>query len=172
VHPSGKFVYASNRGYNSIVMFTVNLADGSLTQMQQQPTGTTPRHFAIDPTGVFCIVANQGSDNILLYSINPQTGQLTPTGQSLAVSKPVCILPFILQPPQPVIATRCTATNTVALSIGNGLDLLTYELYHSSSCASGAAWDLLATGSRGQTNFVLSTTVAQEFFRVRVLSNY
>jgi len=172
VHPSGRFVYGSNRGYNSIVVFTVNPADGMLTQVQQQATGTTPRNFAIDPTGAFCIVANQGSNNILLYSIDPETGLLTSAGQSLAVSMPVCILPYIVQPPQPVLVLSPTITNTLLLSIGNGLDLLTYQLYQSPSSASGTTWNWLTTGSRGQTNFVLSCTAAQDFFRVGVLTNF
>src|SRR5439155_10530599 len=70
VHPSGKFVYASNRGKNSIAVFTVNPADGALTPVQQQATGATPRNFAIDPSGAFCIVAGQTSGDIRLYSIN------------------------------------------------------------------------------------------------------
>jgi 6-phosphogluconolactonase len=172
VHPSGEYIYGSNRGYNSIVVFTVNPADGNLTQVQQQATGTTPRHFAIDPTGAFCVVASQNSDSIVLYAINFQTGQLTSTGQGLSVSKPVCILPFILQPPQPVLTTSPTTTNTVLLSIGNGLDLLTYQLYQRPALSSGATWDLLTTGNCGQTNFVLSKTLAQNFFRVGVLTNY
>ena len=131
VHPSGKFVYGSNRGYNSIVVFTVNPTDGTLTQVQQQATGTTPRNFAIDPTGAFCIVANQDSNNVLLYSIHPQTGLLTATGQSLAVSKPVCILPLIIDPPvitqQPSnqnVAAGATASFTVTAS---GASPLNYQ---------------------------------------------
>ena len=66
VHPSGKFLYGSNRGKNTIAVFTVNAADGTLTPVQQQPTGATPRNFAIDPTGQYCIVAGQGSNDIRL----------------------------------------------------------------------------------------------------------
>jgi len=57
VHPSGKFVYGSNRGKNSIAVFTVNPADGTLAPVQQQSTGATPRNFAIDPTAPFALVA-------------------------------------------------------------------------------------------------------------------
>src|SRR5882724_202212 len=77
MHPSGKFLYGSNRGHNSIVVYTVNTNNGTLTQVQQQSTGSTPRNFAIDPTGVFCIVADQDSNDIRLYSINLLTGLLT-----------------------------------------------------------------------------------------------
>ena len=171
VHPSGKFVYGSNRGHNSIVVFTANPADGKLTLAQHQATGTTPRSFAIDPTGAFCIVANQDSNNILLYSINPQTGLLTPNGQSLAVSKPVCVLPYLIQPPQPVLVPQ-SAANAVQVNVSNSLDLLTYQIYQSPALSNAMNWSLLTTGSRGQTNFSLNNTLAQSFFRAGVLTNY
>ena len=172
VHPSGKFVYGSNRGKNSIAVLTVNPADGTLTPVQQQATGTTPRNFAIDPTGAFCIVAGQASGDIRLYSINPQTGQLTDTLKKLSVSSPVCIVPFILQPPQPVITARPITMNTFELSISNSLDFLTYQLYQAPTLSSGPAWNLLTTGTRGQTNFILTNSLPQQFFRVGVLTNY
>ena len=172
VHPSGKFVYGSNRGKNSIAVFTVNPADGTLTPVQQQSTGATPRNFAIDPTGAFCIVGGQTSGDVRLYSINPQSGQLTDTGKALSVASPVCILPFILQPPQPVITARPTTTNTFELSISNSLDLLTYQLYETPTLSSGGAWNLLTTGTRGQTNFLLSNSLPRQFLRVGVLTNY
>jgi 6-phosphogluconolactonase len=172
VHPSGKFLYGSNRGKNSIAVFTVSPANGILTPVQQQSTGATPRHFAIDPTGAFCIVAGQTSGDIRLYSINPLSGQLTDTGKALAVASPVCILPFILQPPQPVIAARTTGTNTLELSISNSLEILTYQLYETPSLSSASAWNLLTTGTRGQTNFVLTNSLPQEFLRAGVLTNY
>ena len=171
VHPTGKFVYGSNRGHNSIVVFTVNPADGKLTLAQHQSTGTTPRSFAIDPAGAFCIVANQDSNNILLYSINPQTGQLTATGQSLSVSRPVCVVPFIIQPPQPVLIPQ-PATNAMQVSVSNSLDLLTYQIYQRAGLSAEMNWSLLTTGSRGQTNFMLSNALAQAFFRAGVLTNF
>jgi len=172
VHPSGKFVYGSNRGSNSIVVFTVNAADGNLTQVQQQPTGRTPRNFAIDPTGAFCIVASQDSTNVALYAINPQTGLLTATGQSLSVFKPVCILPFILQPPQPAITLRPDTVDTFQLSISNTLNVLTYQIYRIPALSANPVWSLLTNGSPGQTNFALNNALDQEFFRVGVLTNY
>lgn len=149
VHPSGKFVYGSNRGKNSIAVFSVNAEDGKLTPVQQQPTGATPRNFAIDPTGAYCIVAGQGSGDIRLYAINPDNGQLTDTGKKLSVSSPVCIVPFILQPPQPVITTRATGKNSLELGVGNSLDLLTYQLYQAAVLSPSTSWNLLATGRRG-----------------------
>ena len=172
VHPSGKFLYGSNRGKNTIAVFTVNAGDGTLTPRQQQPTGATPRNFAIDPTGQYCIVAGQASNDIRLYTIDPQNGQLSDTGKKLSVSAPVCIVPFILQPPQPIITTRSLGTNTFELGIGNSLDLLTYQLYQATEASAGSNWNLLATGGRGQTSFLLTNTLPREFFRVGVLTNY
>jgi 6-phosphogluconolactonase len=172
VHPSGKFVYGSNRGYNSVAVFSVDPDDGTLTPVQQQPVGATPRNFAIDPTGSWCIVANQDSSTVQLYSIDPQTGKLTYAGQSLSVSTPVCILPFLLQPPQPLIVPRSMSTNTLQLSVSNSLSLLTYQLYQSPALETGNTWNLLATGDRGQTDFSLSNNLPQSFYLVQVLTNY
>ena len=153
-------------------MFTVNAEDGTLTPVQQQATGATPRNFAIDPTGAYCIVAGQGSGDIRLYTIDPGNGQLTDTGKKFSVSMPVCIVPFIVQPPQPVLTTRAAGNDVFELGIGNSLDLLTYQLYQATALSPTAGWNLLATGGRGQTNFLLTNTLPQEFFQVGVLTNY
>ena len=172
VHPSGRFLYGSNRGYNTVVVYSIDPASGVLTPVQQQKTGATPRNFAIDPTGAFCLVAGQTSNDIRLYSINPETGQLSDTGKKLSSSAPVCILPFLLQPPEPVVTLSPAANNTLQLSIGNSLNLLTYQLYRTPTLSAGMTWDLLATGERGQTVFVLTNTLEQEYFRVGVSTNY
>ena len=173
VHPSGKFVYGSNRGNNTIAVFSVDAADGTLTPVQQQPTGRTPRNFAIDPTGAFCIVAGQDSSDIRLYTIDPENGQLTDTGKKLTVASPVCIVPFILSPPQPVITVRPTSTNTAEFNLGNTLSMLTYQVYRAPVLSSGTTtWDLLATGDPGQTSFVITNTAGQEYFQAGVLTNY
>jgi 6-phosphogluconolactonase len=92
VHPSGKFVYGSNRGHNSIAVFTVDPAKGTLTAVEQVLTqGKTPRNFAIDPTGAYLLAANQDSDNIVVFRIDQKTGKLSPTGDVLEVGRPVCI---------------------------------------------------------------------------------
>jgi 6-phosphogluconolactonase len=92
VHPSGKFLYASNRGLDTIAVFAVNTRKGTLTPLAQVPTlGKTPRNFKIDPTGSYLFVANQDSDNVVQFRINPITGLLTPTGQVLQVPSPVCV---------------------------------------------------------------------------------
>ena len=93
VHPSGKFVYVSNRDpYNSIAMFSIDSQSGELTAIGHQSQGIkTPRNFAIDPTGQYMLVANQSGGNVIVFRINPSTGQLTPTESSVKVASPVCV---------------------------------------------------------------------------------
>jgi 6-phosphogluconolactonase len=93
VHPSGKFLYASNRaGIDTITAFSIDTARGTLKFAGKTSTqGKTPRNFAIDPTGKFLMAANQESNNIVVFRIDPATGDLTPTGQVLEVPSPVCI---------------------------------------------------------------------------------
>jgi 6-phosphogluconolactonase len=93
VHPSGKFLYASNRaGVDSITAFAIDPAKGTLGLVGQYSTrGKTPRHFAIDPTGKFLMAANQESNNIVIFKIDSATGSLTPTGQTVEVPSPVCL---------------------------------------------------------------------------------
>lgn len=92
VHPSGKFVYGSNRGHDSIAVYAVDADSGKLSLVEIEPTGgKTPRNFAVDPTGKFLFAENQGSDSIVLFQIDELTGQLQPTGQQLQVPTPVCV---------------------------------------------------------------------------------
>jgi 6-phosphogluconolactonase len=92
VHPSGKFLYASNRGHESIAVFTIDPAGGTLKAIDFTPTGgKEPRGFEIDPTGRFLFVANQKSDNIVIFKIDAATGRLTPTGKVLEAPTPVCV---------------------------------------------------------------------------------
>lgn len=92
VHPSGRFVYGSNRGHDSLAIFSVDPASGRLTPAGHEPTGgRTPRNFCIDPEGKTLWAANQGTDNIVVFRINAVTGQLTRTGQELRVGSPVCV---------------------------------------------------------------------------------
>jgi 6-phosphogluconolactonase len=91
VSADGRFVYGSNRGHDSIVVFEVDQQAGTLTLRQHQSTGgKTPRNFAIDPSGQFLLVANQNSDSIVVFSRGGD-GLLTPTGHSAEVPTPVCI---------------------------------------------------------------------------------
>src|SRR5262245_55672538 len=92
VHPSGKFVYGSNRGQNSIAGFKIDQDTGKLTLIGHQGEGIkTPRNFGIDPTGKWMIVGNQDGNSVVVFAINPETGELTPTGTSVEVGSPVCI---------------------------------------------------------------------------------
>jgi len=93
VHPSGKFVYASNRGdANSIAVYAIDPNKGTLTTVEIAPTqGKTPRSFEIDPTGQLLFAANEKSNNLVVFRIDQKTGHLTPTGQVLDVSEPVCV---------------------------------------------------------------------------------
>ena len=92
VHPSGRFLYGSNRGHDSIAIFKINENDGTLTAVGHESTrGKTPRNFAIDPTGTFLFAENQRTNNIVLFRIDEQTGKLAATGDVLEVSSPVCI---------------------------------------------------------------------------------
>ena len=92
VHPSGRYVYASNRGHDSIAVFSVDARDGRLSHLANTSTGgSTPRNFAIDPSGRWLLAANQRSDDIVTFAIDPQTGALAPNGAKVKVSRPVCI---------------------------------------------------------------------------------
>jgi 6-phosphogluconolactonase len=91
VHPSGKFVYESNRGHNSIAVFRVDSGDGSLTLIESfVPGGATPRSFAIDPSGRFLIAMMQRSGTIVPLRIDPKTGRLAPNEDPLKLPVPVC----------------------------------------------------------------------------------
>lgn len=92
VHPSGRYVYASNRGHDSIAILGFDAASGKLTPLGHQSTqGRTPRDFTIDPTGAYLLAANQDSGNIFTYRIDVETGKLEPTGDSIEVVSAVCL---------------------------------------------------------------------------------
>lgn len=92
VHPSGRFVYGSNRGHDSIAVFSVG-ANGALTLVEHESTrGQTPRNFAIDPTGKWLIAANQRSNTLAVFTIDQSTGALSPVGPLSNVGAPVCVL--------------------------------------------------------------------------------
>lgn len=92
VHPSGKFLFASNRGHDSIALFSIDTRTGNLALVDTFPTqGKTPRNFEIDPTGKLLLVANQDTNNIVVFRIDPSSGRLTPANQTLNVPAPVCL---------------------------------------------------------------------------------
>ncbi|MFK7904162.1 MAG: lactonase family protein [Chitinophagales bacterium] len=93
IHPSGKFLYASNRAkLNNIAVFRIDEKTGDLTFLSHTDTqGKTPRSFVISPDGRFLLAANQDSSSIAVFSIDEQTGKLTPTGEVEEVMSPVCL---------------------------------------------------------------------------------
>jgi 6-phosphogluconolactonase len=92
VHPNGKFLFASNRGHDSIAVFSINGKTGALTLAGHFPTlGKTPRNFEIDPTGSLLFAANQNTNDIVVFRINPDSGALTASGQTLHVPSPVSL---------------------------------------------------------------------------------
>jgi 6-phosphogluconolactonase len=93
VEPSGRFVYVSNRGHDSIAVFAIDQATGRVARVGNEPTrGRTPRNFNVDPAGRFLYVANQNSDSIVCFRIDGATGRLEATGHAVAVPAPTCLL--------------------------------------------------------------------------------
>jgi 6-phosphogluconolactonase len=93
VHPSGRFLYGSNRGHDSLAIYAIDPGHGRLTLLGHEPTrGRTPRSFGVDPTGTWLLVANQNSDNVVGFRLNGETGRLEATGQEVTVPAPVCVV--------------------------------------------------------------------------------
>ncbi len=92
IAPSGRFLYGSNRGHNSIAIFAIDAAKGTLTLVGHESTrGKTPRNFAVSPTGAFLAAANQDSDNVVMFRVDPETGKLTATGNVVEAGTPICV---------------------------------------------------------------------------------
>lgn len=92
-HPNGKFIYASNRGHDSIAVFAINEADGTLTPLQHQPIGgKTPRSFALDPSGRWLLAAAQGSDVVNVFGLEATTGKLAASSGKVEVPTPVSLV--------------------------------------------------------------------------------
>jgi len=92
VHPSGKFLYGSNRGHDSIAIFAIDGESGKLRPIGHEPTrGKSPRNFGIDPTGAYLLAANQDSASVVVFRIDPASGRLRATRGSAKVAYPVCI---------------------------------------------------------------------------------
>jgi 6-phosphogluconolactonase len=91
LHPSGRFLYGSNRGHDSLTVFAVDQA-GKLTFVQNTPTlGRMPRGFNVDPTGAWLIAGNQESNTVVVFRIDRATGKLTPAGQPIELGMPVSV---------------------------------------------------------------------------------
>jgi 6-phosphogluconolactonase len=93
VHPSGKFVYGSNRGHDSTAVFAIDQEKGTLTLVEHEATGGGhPRFVGLDPTGKIYVAANRDSDNLVTFFIDEKTGALKPTGFEAKVGRPMCIV--------------------------------------------------------------------------------
>lgn len=91
VHPDGTFLYVSNRGHNSLAVFAIDQARGTLEPRGHFPTGGTPRNFKIDPTGDYVFTEGQNTNKTLVQKIDRKTGAVTPTDATLDSPAPVCI---------------------------------------------------------------------------------
>ncbi len=100
LHPNGRFLYASNRGRNTLTTFAIDPASGRLTCVETIASGgAMPRSFAIDPSGRYLYVANLQSHNISQFKIDPSSGQLDPTGYFIPYARPACLKIARLTPP-------------------------------------------------------------------------
>lgn len=92
ISPDGNYLYGSNRGHDSIVVYAIDAETGKLTLVGHTSTrGGHPRHFSLSPEGDFLLAANRDSDNIVVFRIDKETGKLAYTGNTVQVSKPVCV---------------------------------------------------------------------------------
>lgn len=92
MHPTGRFLYISNRGHNSIAVFSVDPASGRLTAVNHPSTGGDwPRHFKIDPSGKWMIVANQNSGDLVSFAIDQEKGTLAQAGSKVELAQPMCV---------------------------------------------------------------------------------
>ena len=90
---SGRFLYVSNRGHDSIAVFTVEPETGKLSLIQNMPCGGShPRFFALDPTGAYLLSCNMLANNIVVFAVDPPTGKLSPTESSVKVGRPACLV--------------------------------------------------------------------------------
>lgn len=95
ITPDGAYLYGSNRGHDSLVIYKINKDAGLLSYVGCQPCGgKTPRNFAIDPTGRYLLCANQDSDSIVVFEINQDTGVLIKKSE-INIPTPVCVRPYV-----------------------------------------------------------------------------
>jgi 6-phosphogluconolactonase (cycloisomerase 2 family) len=93
VSPSGRFVYVSNRGHDSVGVFRVDESSGMLAAVGWEPTkGSTPRFIGLDPAGTHLYAANQRSDSIVEFAVDGTSGALNATGQVVKANTPVCVV--------------------------------------------------------------------------------
>lgn len=95
VSSGGRFVYASNRGHDSIAVFRIDTDSGALTSVQHASTlGKTPRNFALDPSGRILVLQNQSTENLVTFHVDKESGMLSPTGRQVSIGKPGMICFF------------------------------------------------------------------------------
>jgi 6-phosphogluconolactonase len=93
IHPTGRFLYASNRGHDTIAVFAIDRNAGTLRLLEHVSTrGKTPRGFGIDPSGRYLLAANQDSDRVVVFRVDAETGRLAETGQTIDVGSPVAVV--------------------------------------------------------------------------------
>lgn len=91
IHPNGKFLYASNRGHDSLAVFAIDSTNGKLSLIEHTSSrGKTPRNFAFDPSSQWIICTNQASDNAVVFRVDPTSGHLSAVGGPVAVPAPFC----------------------------------------------------------------------------------
>lgn len=92
VSPSGRFLYGSNRGHDSLAVYALDPGTGRMTAKDHQGTGgRIPRHFEPSPDGRWLIAANQDTDNLVVFRLDPDTGRPEPTGETATAGTPVCV---------------------------------------------------------------------------------
>ena len=92
VYPNGKFLYASNRGHESLAVFAIDSTNGKISLLEHIPTqGHWPRNFSFDPTNKWLIVTNHNSDNAMVFKVDDKSGHLTPVGNPVPIAYPFCI---------------------------------------------------------------------------------
>ena len=92
ITPDGRYLYGSNRGHDSLVVYAIDDATGRLSFVEHQPClGRTPRDLTIDPSGRFVLVANQDSDAVAVFRIDPESGRLADSGQRAEIGTPMCV---------------------------------------------------------------------------------
>ncbi|HTQ30748.1 MAG TPA: beta-propeller fold lactonase family protein [Opitutaceae bacterium] len=93
IHPNGRFVYASNRGHDSIAVFARDAQTGLLALVEIVPCGGKhPRNFALSPDGNWLLCANRDTNDVVVFRVDPATGRLALTKNSVTIGKPVCVL--------------------------------------------------------------------------------
>jgi 6-phosphogluconolactonase len=116
VHPSGKWLYVSNRGHNSVVLFAVDAGAGTLTYVEEQGTGgSKPRHFGIEPSARHLAIGNQDSDTVLVCRIDAGNGRLKPSGVFASVPSPACVT-FLPPSPAPSVPGAAMRRSVRAVS--------------------------------------------------------